>query len=173
MAYLVVAYPKLKQHDFEWIQAYRRNNDPRYFEVVDPHFTLLFAIDDIEKDDFIAEVKKQTEGIQPFGFTIRVATINQNDDGKFFHEFLVPDEGYSNIVKIHDKLYSGLFRDYLRLDIDFIPHIGIGNSDEGTVSLQRVKDINVKDIEISGTVDTIIIIEYTNGRVTTVEEIKL
>ena len=173
MADLVVAYPKLEKHDYDWIQEYLNKNDPRYFDVVEPHITLLFAIDDIAKEAFVSEVKKQLCGCEPFDFAIRIATINQNDDGKYYHEFLVPDEGYSNIVRAHDKLYSGIFNDYLRLEIDFIPHIGIGNSDDAHISKKRVDELNQREISIIGKVDCIDVIELKDGAVTAVEKINL
>lgn len=173
MPYLVVAYPKLEQSDFDFIQNYREKNDPRYFSVVDPHITLVFAVSDIDKDSFVDEVKDKIAGVQPFEFEIKVATINQNDDGKYYHEFLVPDTGYSNIVKLHDKLYSGLFAPYLRFDIDFIPHIGIGNSDEAKISKQRIDELNAKGVSIRGRVDDVSVIEFKDGVVTLVESIDL
>ena len=102
-----------------------------------------------------------------------MATINQNDDGKYYHEFLVPDAGYSNIVKLHDRLYSGLFAPHLRFDIDFIPHIGIGNSDDAKISRQRIDELNAKGVSISGRVDSVDVIEYADDKVMTVEKIAL
>lgn len=173
MAYIVVAYPKLEQNDFDFIQKYREQNDPRYFSVVEPHITLVFAIKDIDKDSFVSEVKDKIVGVEPFDFEIKVATINQNNDGKYYHEFLVPDTGYSNIVKLHDKLYSGLFAPHLRFDIDFIPHIGIGNSDEVHRSKQHIDELNAKGVSISGRLDSVDVIEFTDGKVATVERINL
>lgn len=173
MAYLVVAYPNLEQNDFDFIQNYREQNDPRYFSVINPHITLVFAVGDIDKDSFVREVKDKIVGIKPFDFTLNVATINQNDDGEYYHEFLVPDTGYSNIVKLHDKLYSGLFAPHLRFDIDFIPHIGIGNSDEAQISKQRIDELNTKGVSISGRVDSVDVIEFVDGKVMTIEKISL
>lgn len=173
MAYLVVAYPRLEQSNFDFIQNYREQNDPRYFSVVKPHITLVFAINDIDKDSFVNEVKDKIADIEAFNFEIKVATINQNDDGKYYHEFLVPDTGYSNIVKLHDKLYSGLFAPHLRFDIDFIPHIGIGNSDEAQTSKQRIDELNTRGISISGKVESVDVIEFADGKVTTLETINL
>lgn len=173
MAYLAIAYPKLEQNDFDWIQNYREQNDPRYFSVVDPHITLVFAINDVDQDCFVSEVKDKIAGVQPFDFEIKVATINQNDDGKYYHEFLVPYTGYSNIVKLHDRLYSGLFASRLRFDIDFIPHIGIGNSDEAKISKLRIDELNTKGVSISGCVDDISVVELKDGVVTLIESIDL
>ena len=173
MAFLVVTYPKLEQSDFDWIQEYRQQNDPRYFAIVPPHFTIVFAVSDISKEDFIAEVKKQSAGLRKFDFEIKVATINRDDSGEYYHEFLVPDAGYSNIVKIHDKLYAGELAGHLRYDIDFIPHIGIGNADAVEASKKRVDDLNARDVAIKGSVDTLDIIEYSGGPVQTIEKIQL
>ena len=173
MAYLVVAYPNLSQIDYTWIQTYRKKYDPRYYSVIEPHFTLVFGIDGISKEQFIKEVGGKIRGTKPFSFTINLATINQNDDGQYYHEFLVPDLGYSNIVKLHDKLYSGLFAPNLRFDLDFIPHIGIGNSDDAQTSKKRVDDINKSGVSISGTINRISVTEYKNGKITTLENFLL
>jgi hypothetical protein len=173
MAYLVVAYPKLSKSDFNWIQEYRKKNDPMYFSVVEPHFSIIFAIGDIEKSVFIKEVKKQINNVKKINFEIKVATINQDDSGEYYHEFLVPDKGYSDIVKLHDKLYSGEFNGHLRLDIDFIPHIGIGNNKDSSVSKGRIDIINKEGVDMAGVIDSIDIIEYKDGNVKTVEKISL
>lgn len=173
MAYLVVAYPKLNQADFDWIQSYRKHNDPRYYSLIKPHFTIIFAIHDINKTNFVNEVQSMLGGVKPFDFTLNVATINQNDDRAYYHEFLVPDKGYSNIVKLHDKLYSGLFAPYLRFDLDFIPHIGIGNSNDAMISKKRVDSINNSNISISGSINSVSVIEFANGSITTLDTYEL
>ncbi len=173
MAYLVVAYPKISEADFNWIQEYRSKNDPRYFNVIKPHFTIVFTIDDISQEDFIQEAKKQTEHIQQFDFELNIATINQDVSKKYYHEFLVPEKGYAAIVKIHDKLYSEAFYKNLRYDIDFIPHVAIGNAGDVEESKKRVDNLNDKGVSVCGTIDTLDILEYKDGKVTTIDQIKL
>ncbi len=169
MAYIVIAYPKTSKSDFNWIQNYRKSNDPRYFSVIEPHVTFVFAIGDIDKDSFVTEVERQLIGVKPFDFELKVATINQNDDGKYYHEFLVPDTGYSDIVKLHDKLYSGLFASQQRFDIEYIPHIGIGNSDNAQTSKKRIDDLNTQGVLIGGRIDSITVVEYNDGIITPLE----
>lgn len=173
MAYLVLAYPKLRQEDYDWIQNYRRQNDARYFNVVEPHVTLVFAMHDITQDEFIQEVEKQAANVSAFDVQFNAATINQDDSGEYFHEFLVPDTGYSNIVKLHDKLYADKFASALRYDIDFIPHIGIGNSDDVRESKKRVDDINAQSVSINGRVSDITIVEYKDDTITSLRKIAL
>lgn len=173
MAFLVVGYPKLSNKDFAWIQAYRKINDPRYFSVVEPHFTIVFPMFDMPKAKFIDETKRRIQNLKAFKFELNVATVNQDDSGEYYHEFLVPDTGYSDIVKIHDKLYSGTFSKNLRLDIDFIPHIGIGNSDDATTSKRRVDSLNDSGVHVTGQIDSLDVIEFNGGPVKTLEKIGL
>lgn len=173
MAYLVISYPELSWSDYNWIQRFRRENDPLYYSVVEPHFTLVFPVFDIEETAFVQEATKLLAGVNKIDFTLRCATINKDAFSDYYHILLVPDEGFSKIVKLHDRLYSGLFKSNLRLDIDFIPHIGIGNSLDKTVCKQWVDDWNSQDFEINGSINQIDIIEYDNNKVSTVEIIKL
>jgi hypothetical protein len=173
MSYLVVAYPKISEKDFNWIQEYRSKNDPRYFNVVNPHFTIIFSTGDISQEDFIKEVKAQAQDIKSFDFELNVATINQDDSGDYYHEFLVPEKGYTTIIKLHDKLYSGVFYKNLRFDIDFIPHVGIGNADDVQESKKRVDAVNDAGVSISGKIDTLDILEYKDSKVTTIGQIAL
>lgn len=172
MSYLVIAYPELQQSDLDWIQDYRKQHD-KQFSLVKPHVTLVFAIQDLDKDGFLNEVKQKVSGLKPFDFDLKVATINQDDSGNYYHEFLVPDTGYSNIVKLHDKLYSGLFAPYLRFDVDFIPHISIGDSEDAQTSKKRVDELNAQGVSIHGRISSVDVIELANGAVTTVEKIGL
>jgi 2'-5' RNA ligase len=173
MFYLVIAYPKIEDKDLAWIQEYRKENDLRFFSVVNPHITFVFPTQGISQDDFTNEIKKQAEDIRKIDFEIKLATINKDSFGGYYHEFLVPEKGYSDIVKLHDKLYSNKLSEHLRFDIDFIPHIGIGNSDDPHISKNRIISINAQNISILGTIDQLDVVEYDNGVIKTIEKILL
>lgn len=173
MAYLVIAYPDLKQNDFQLIQGYRKHNDSLFYSVVKPHFTVVFPVVDIIQHQFTDEILNRSEGLNQFDFVIRCATINKDAFSDYYHAFLVPDEGYSNIVKLHDRLYSGLLKSNLRLDLDFIPHIAIGNSKDKFRCKQMVDEWNEKDFAISGTISQLTIVNYENGEVEKLQDIRL
>lgn len=172
MAYLVIAYPELEKSDFGWIQEYRQKYD-RQYALVKPHVTLVFPVHDIEQEAFINEIENRLKSFQSFDFIVRAATINKDDSGNYFHEFLVPDEGFSNVVKLHDRLYAGLLADHLRYDIDFIPHISIGDSEDASDSKQRVDELNHQNLEIKARISTVDIIEFKESIVTTIHKIQL
>jgi hypothetical protein len=178
MAYLAIAYPELAPEDFDWIQSYRARHDRRYYNVVKPHFTLVFggteaAIQSLSETSFIQEIETQLGGAAPIPFELAVATVNRDLSGEYYHEFLVPELGYANIVRLHDKLYSGKLKSRLRLDIDYIPHIGIGNDDDPQTCKTRIDELNLTAISVRGIINTVDVIEYSNGEVRTIRNFML
>lgn len=159
--------------DFDRIQSYRKDNDELFFKVVNPHFTFVFPVFDISEEEFTREVKDKSVNLAKFNFVIRCATINKDAFSECFHTFLVPDEGYSRIVKLHDKLYSGKLKDNLRLDLEFVPHIGIGNSKDKYSCKKMVDEWNMKEFSISGGITHLTVVNYEYDAVTKIEEIKL
>ena len=173
MSLLAIAYPHLSSTDFEMIQSYRKEHDELYYNVVPPHFTLVFAVAGMSSADFTTEIKRQLFRVRVIPFAIRCATINKDAFSSYYHTFLVPDEGNGKIIKLHDKLYSGALSAHHRLDIDYIPHIGIGNSKDKIKCKRMVDEWNKKDFAISGALATVDIIRYENSIVTTIDTIEL
>jgi hypothetical protein len=77
------------------------------------------------------------------------------------HVFLVPDQGFSQIVRLHDALYTDLLAPALRLDLPFIPHITIGAYPDPTISKALADQINQRDVVIEGQITTLDIIQNT------------
>lgn len=170
MKLLAVAYPELSKKDYTLIENYRREHDSLY-NIIRTHFTLVFPVKDFSEKIFTEEIKNQLKEVQPFSFTLRSATINKDAFTENYYAFLVPDEGHSRILKLHDKLYSGKLFPHQRLDIDFIPHITLGNSTNIMACKRMVDDWNTNEFEISGTISTLDIVNYEQA--TTLEKIKL
>ena len=173
MAYLVIAYPKISQKDYYWVQKYRKENDPLYYKVVEPHFTLVFPTFDLTEEVFVEGVTKLSARFKKFPFVVRIAVVNKDSFNDYYHEFLVPDEGFSNFVKMKDKLYSGTLSKFLRLDIDFIPHIGIGNSINSQICKSRVDIINEGGLEIAGKIESLSVVKYQDDIITQIKVIDL
>ena len=173
MALGICAYPKLTKSDYKIIQHFRKENDELYYLIAEPHFAFVFPIDKISKDQFINEIDDKTKGVESIDFEIKCTTVNKDIVLDYYHLLLVPDKGYSGIVKLHDKLYSELLLNYLRLDIDFIPHIGIANSKDKFKVKKWADDWNKNQFSINGTIDSLTIIDYTNNVLADLKTIKL
>ena len=172
MNLLVLAYPELQDNDFRIIQNHREVHDP-FFKIVRPHFTLVFAVTNFSIADFTEQIKDQIKGVKEITFTIRCAIVNKDAFSDRYHSFLVPDEGFSDLVKLHDKLYSSKLSGDLRLDIGYIPHIGIGSWMDKFECKKQVEEWNNKEMTIKGSITAIEIVSYENDIVTPVERIKL
>lgn len=168
----VVAYPNISEKDKAWIDAYRKENDV-YYNLIGAHFTFVFPIENYGIDLLTREVKIQSENQKPINFSIRCATRNNDLTSDLWHVLLVPDKGFSDVVRLHDKLYSGTLADYERLDLDFIPHIGIANSPDPKKCKRMVDEINAQYKEIMGIIDTLDLVEYKNGSLQTFHQIQL
>ena len=92
--------------------------------------------------------------------------------GNYFHFFLIPGEGFYKIAELSDKLYSGILKSNLRLDLDYITHIGIGNSMNEYVCKKMVDDWSERNIEISGTINSIDVVGFDYNFVSPIEKIR-
>jgi len=173
MALLVLAYPQIEKRDYEWIQNIRRKEDERYYNIVEPHFTMVFPVLNIGQDLFIEHVEKVSRKYGTFYFAIRCAQIVKDSFSDYTDVFLIPEEGYRIFVKLHDSLYTGLLEKELRLDIPFIPHIGIANSKDPWKCKRLADKINSENPEIIGAVNKLSIVNYENDKVTDIEDIFL
>ncbi len=174
MSLLVLAYPELSNNDYERIQEFRSANDKLNYHLVTPHWTVVFPLpEDWNKEGLITETVKQIEGIEPFEFSIRCATLNKDAFKDIYHAFLVPDEGYSDIVKLHDKLYEDALFPYRALHVDYIPHIGIGNSADPLKCLGMVEHWNKEEFVIEGRVTMLDVAKFENDEVQTIQRVPL
>jgi 2'-5' RNA ligase len=170
---LVVSYPIISVEDFTWIQEIRQQYDELNFRAINPHLTLVFPLIEIDQATLISHVQHSIQGIQSFEFTLRCAVLSNDAFSEYTHVFLVPDEGYSKIVKLHDRLYTAVLADRLRLDIPFIPHIGIANSLNSQSCKELVDRLNSQQFEISGRIERLAIIWSEGDLVETIESIQL
>lgn len=172
MSLLALAYPTLSAADYERIQSFRKLYD-RNYRLVEPHFTLVFGVPDWEAEAFIAEIDDRQCGFQAFDFCLCCAVLNRDASGDLYHVFLTPDAGYSQVVRLHDRLYSGKLLPHRRLDIDFIPHIGIANSNDPRQCLEWIESWNREEFEIRGRVSALDVVRYEDDTVKSLRRIPL
>ena len=173
MSYFAVAYPKMLEPDYAWVQAVRRVYDTNYYGMVEPHFTMVFGTDKLPLDGFIKHVESVAKTILAFDVSLREAEVIENDFKQSYQCFLIPDEGYKQIKNMHDALYSGSLESELRHDIPYIPHISIGNNIDKSEMDQLSAGINKEQKIISGRIDAITILEFDGKSVSNLRTIPL
>ena len=173
MSLLVLTYPVLSPTDYQWIQAIRVTHDLRYSQVVAPQFTLVFPVATLDPQRFVTHITQHIHGVHPFRFVLRRALLHKDPFTPSTQVFLVPDEGYSHFVKLHDRLYTGPLAPELRLDLPFIAHITVANSVDPHACKCVAATLNAQDFAIVGRVETLEVVWYDGTRVATVEQLLL
>jgi 2'-5' RNA ligase len=170
---LIVAYPKISKRDFEWIQDHRRKYDDLSYQAVPPHFTLFFPSAEFKSDDLLQIAKRNIGSFPSFQFSLRSAMIMPRPVGEYSYVFLVPDEGFSQIVRLHDKIYSKELSSSLCLDIPFVPHVTVASSKNVAVCKELVDALNKKGLEVDGNIHTLDLVFEDGDRITTLSQIRL
>lgn len=175
MMKLCVAYPKLTSPDASLIRDFRRQHDKNYVDVIDAHWTMIFpgsseGVDEQRLRDHIFSVA--TESF-PIRFSCRYALVYDDDSNDDYYIFLVPDEGFSEISRLHDRLYSDFMRPSLRLDIPYVPHIGIATGKDPNHLYDLAREWNAAGHEIHGMIDALTLCSYDGRTVQDLETFPL
>lgn len=165
MSFVVIAYPKIRLQDFDWLQNVRRNNDPIMFDVVKPHVTFIFPTTKLAANELENHVKNSLGNTTTFSVRFDSTKVVEDDSKTYTHTFLIPSTGFEEITKLHDILYVGDMASELRLDIPFIPHMGIGTNSNKDKMHQLAKDLDRQDRVIEGVIDELVVCEYDGKKV--------
>ncbi len=160
-----LAYPELADGDRSFIDQFRHQHDLPYRDVVDPHFTLVFGCSSIETDVYSRHVEAVAEQSQAIDFRCRYAMLGVDDVDDTSYVFLVPDEGYSGLSLLHDRLYEGILSPHLRLEFPFIPHITIGTLLDRPRAKSLCDELNRAGVSIFGRVGSVTVGELDGGKV--------
>jgi 2'-5' RNA ligase len=155
------------------VQAIRQRNDHLSFEAVDPHFTLFFPCDEVVQKDLVHTAKQNIKGFNAFKFVLRSAVLMPPVTDDYWYTFLVPDEGFSQLVKLHDQIYRGSLAKSLRPDILFVPHVTVASTKSPEHGKKLVDDLNSQNIEVRGTIVRLTVVVEDGGRIKTIEDIAL
>jgi len=122
MHYSLVCYPEFDEKTEENIEAFRRKYDP-FVDSWRPHIPFIFPVpcNGVEEERFTDHVETVLKNWKPF--PVRIGGFAKSWDHWLF---LLLKEGNREAVALHDELYTGILSPYLRRDIEYIPHIGIG-----------------------------------------------
>ena len=121
MYYAVIIYPQLSSGLSQSIDAIRRKYDPTA-GFIKPHITVLFPVpDSVGIDHLTSHIQNVLGSWEPF--EMQLGGFQKSHDHWLF---LRLKEGERQIKRLYQALYTGFLKEYRRMDIDFIPHIGLG-----------------------------------------------
>ncbi len=122
MYYVLLYYPEFDRKTGENIKAFRRKYDP-FVDSWKPHIPFIFPVpcSEVEEAKLVEHVETVLRNWKPFPIQIEGFTKSQDN-----WLLLLLKKGNKEAIALHDELYTGMLLPYLRRDIKYIPHIGIG-----------------------------------------------
>ena len=173
MQLLIVAYPELTQEDPEWLLLLRERHRELHHSVLPPHFTLVFPLSGISQSTLALHISERVVNTRKIQFALRSSILVKDDFSDNYFVMLIPDEGFSSMVKLHDRLYTGVLATALRLDIPFIPHVTIGYSLDAQACKNIVDALNREGFEIKGYIYRLDLVEKESNQASTVQQFEL
>jgi 2'-5' RNA ligase len=151
-ALYTLAYPTFVGDDARRIDEIRRHWDPQHGRVT-THFTLVFACSALGDDVYLSHVEAVCRVTAPITFRCRYAMLPVADAVGRVGVFLVPDEGFSGLSRLHDALYKGLLAPHLRFDSAFVPHMTLASVSDRSLAKRICDDLNQGDLLVRGTIE--------------------
>lgn len=155
-----VGYPTLSESDHRWIESFRARHDPQTAQI-GAHFTLVFPTE-LAAEPVVNHASAVFQLTRSIPFVVRRAEPVADLVAGGNHVFLVPEEGRDEIVALHDRLYGGLLRPFLREDVPFLPHITVGGSAEFGQCQRLAEELNRAHFAVQGAIENIDLIEVTS-----------
>ncbi len=166
----VVSKPDFVKTDLQWLTTIRAKRAGNFGP---PQFTLVFPGAQLEPREFAAFVASRAEGVRRIRFCLRSAVVVPEPIFGRFHVFLVPDEGFGAIVRLHDRLHAGPLEACLRPDMPYLPHLTIATDSDYAASRKIAAEINALELSICGEIDTLLIERRTGDVVRVHSEVPL
>jgi 2'-5' RNA ligase len=170
--FYTVAYLDISKVHAQWIQDFRQKHDP-HFAVVEPHFTMVFGVRDVEESiylEHIASVAKSSKAIQ---FRCLYAMLGADDIDDTAYVFLVPNEGNAEVSQLHDRLYQGVLQPYHRLEFPYIPHVTMASTKEFKLAKQLCDELNRTGVHVEGSLLSLSAGVLKDGKLQTLRTIPL
>ncbi len=118
MYFALVYYPHIEHRGFH---SFRRQYEP-YSELLPEHVPFVYPVPDtIGRKKLEGHIEDVLNTWKPFD--VHFCTLEKTWDHWMY---VGAKEGHDSVVELHDDLYEGILSPYLRQDLPFSPHIGIG-----------------------------------------------
>lgn len=118
MYFGLVHYPRIEHQGF---QNFRKRYDP-YSNLLSEHVTFIHPVpENIGRKNMERHIETVLKKWN--SFEVHFCLLEKTLDHWMY---LGAREGNNQVVDLHDQLYQGILRPYLREDLPFYPHIGLG-----------------------------------------------
>lgn len=157
----VIARPHFDKADLAWLTDIRSR---RAGSRGPPYFTLVFPGVEMEPATFAEQIRRNAHDIPRIRFRLRSALVVPEPTVGRFHVFLIPDEGFGAILKLHEALHVGPIETAIRPDTPYLPHITVATSPDRATARKVAQALNQGGVDISGHIEALTV-ERRRGEV--------
>ena len=134
------------------IEKIRKLYTPNYSKFK-PHITLVHPFEVSSQDLLASHIKNSIDGTRSFNLTLN----GLKESAKEFYLYLLVDEGKSDIIKLYQRLNSGILSRFKNKDMPvYIPHLTLGvfkSKEEMEEAIKQIKTplkfkMKIKSIEL-------------------------
>lgn len=171
---MVVTVPTMSATDRAYIQTLRKQYDPQGYSFIEPHFTLLSLPHNFSKPVLTESLRIYLEQQAKVQFMLRTAIFMPPLNGhQAWYAFLLPEEGFSELMKLHRRLHSGQLQEMLDKNFPFIPHLTIGKFANQADCQRLVNAINATGLKLTGWIEKIVLMEALDNTAHVFAEVEL
>lgn len=158
----VIARPHFDKADLAWLTDIRSR---RAGSRGPPYFTLVFPGVDMTPQAFAEQIRKNAEGTPRIHFRLRSALVAPEHAVARFHVFLIPDEGFGAILRLHDALHAGPIEAAIRPETPYLPHITVATTATHHEARKVAQALNHGDLDIHGHIEALEVERREGGEV--------
>jgi 2'-5' RNA ligase len=139
LIFAVVHYPNL---DTQRINQFRRRYDPQV-DLIEPHITLMFPVpESIGEKNLVNHLESVLRGRQPFPIHLQGLQKSWDD-----YLFLMIQEGRTDIIGLHNEIYTGVLASFPKGELPYLPHVTLGvfrkDANEYSEALEAAKRLDL------------------------------
>jgi 2'-5' RNA ligase len=162
----IVTFPEIQADEFGWIEDLRGTHLPAPEAGVAPHVTLVFPAEITTDDNLMMHMLGAAGSTQPIDASFRIAAPMVDPIKGGWTVRLLPDQGLSKLMRLHNFLYTGPFAPHLNLDASYVPHLTVGRATSGQQAQALSEELNSSVIEIEARFTTVDLLRIEDGKVT-------
>ncbi len=161
----VVCLPKLTPTDRGWVDSVRSRHLAREQLSVEPHVTLVFPCDEVDRPEIRSHLAVVAAESGPFDVALRAAVLLPDPFTGEFVVALVPDEGNSRLLRLHDRLYTGPFTQHQPVGVPFVPHLTLARMTASAAARALADDVNGGEPDLRTRVTDLVLMRLQAGRI--------
>jgi 2'-5' RNA ligase len=166
MPLAIVTFPEIPADERVWIEELRKTHLSAPEADVAPHVTLVFPAEIANDENLLMHMFGACGSTQPIDARFCIAAPMADPLNGGWTVQLLPDQGLSKLMRLHNFLYTGPIAEHLNLDVPYVPHLTLARTATGPQANALCEELNSNVIEVEARFSTVDILAIDGDTVT-------